>query len=100
MGWYFLRKHLFQKPALSYLPKRRLENLKLTGKHPNPSEQLPPRFRTTRLIHTGKHINHSTRKKKNKICIDCKDAVVELCWMCGKEEHVCEKAFEIKVQVD
>merc|ERR1712121_411934 len=70
-------------------PKKRVRKFKLTGKHPNPSEHVPPRFRTTRHIHTGKHINHSTRKKKNKICIDCKDAVVELCWICGKEEHVC-----------
>ena len=80
--------------------KKRGRKLKSTVKQPNPSKHLPPRYRTTRHIHAGKHINHSTRKKKNKICIDCKDTVVELCWMCGREEHVCEKAFEIKVQVD
>ena len=41
-------------------PKKRVRKLKPTAKHPNPSEHLPPRFRTTRHIHTGKHINHST----------------------------------------
>merc|ERR1711888_148992 len=63
----------------------------------NPSEHLPLTYRTTRHIHVGKHINHGTKKKKNKICIDCKDTVVEECWMCGREEHICENAFEMKV---
>merc|ERR1712215_64557 len=59
----------------------------------------PARYRTTHLLHADKHINHSTRKKKNRICIDCKDTVVEECWMCGRKEHICEKALP-KVQVD
>ena len=62
----------------------------------NQNEHLPPRYQTTRHIHVGKHINHGTKKKKNKICIDCKDTVVEECWMCGREEYICEKAFEMK----
>ena len=55
----------------------------------NQKEHLPPKYQTTRHIHVGKHINHVTKKKKNKICIDCKKMDAEECWMCGKEEHVC-----------
>merc|ERR1712121_562615 len=47
----------------------------------------------TGSIHVGKHINHITNKKKNKMCIDCKTMEVEGCWFCGKEEHVCEMAL-------
>ena len=39
------------------------------------------------------------KKKKGKICIDCKLMEVEECWMCGRETHVCEKALP-KIQVD
>ena len=57
--------------------KKRGRKLKSTAKNPNPSEHLPPRYRTTRHIHAGKHINHGTNRKKNKICVDCKLMEVE-----------------------
>ena len=65
----------------------------------NQNEHVPVKYQTTRRINIGKHINHITKKKKNKICIDCKKMEVEECWMCGKEEHVCEMALP-KTQVD
>merc|ERR1712215_377376 len=63
------------------------------------NEHISVKYQTTRRINIGKHINHITKKKKNKICIDCKKMDVEECWMCGKEEHVCEMALP-KTQVD
>ena len=36
----------------------------------NQNEHVSVRYQTTRRINIGKHINHITRKKKNKICID------------------------------
>merc|ERR1712121_100138 len=65
----------------------------------NQNEHLPPKYQTTRRVHVGKHINHITNKKKNKICINCKKMEVEECWLCGKEEHVCEMAL-LRTQVD
>ena len=61
--------------------------------------KITRKYQTTRRVHVGKHINHITNKKKNKICIDCKKMEVEECWLCGKEEHVCEMALP-KTQVD
>merc|ERR1712121_588560 len=77
--------------------KQRAEKKAKTTRNQN--EHLPPKYQTTRLVHVGKHINHITNKKKNKICIDCKKMEVEECWLCGKEEHVCEMALP-KTQVD
>merc|ERR1712215_430624 len=41
------------------------------------NEHIPLKYQTTRRINIGKHINHITKKKKNKICIDCQKMEVE-----------------------
>merc|ERR1712215_430405 len=65
----------------------------------NQNEHVSVKYQTTRRINIGKHISHITKKKKNKICIDCKKMEVEECWLCGKEEHACEMALP-NTQVD
>ena len=87
-----------RSPNKELFPLKQPANKKVkTAKNQN--EHVSVKYQTTRRINIGKHINHITKKKKNKICIDCKKMEVEECWMCGKEEHVCEMALP-KTQVD
>ena len=66
-----------------------------------------PTFRTTRSLNAVKYVNRSTRKsipkdlqKKNSVCIDCKTYELEECLLCGKEQHICDKGVEMKIQAD
>merc|ERR1712121_393279 len=94
-----------RKRILKNTASRKSKRIRSPNKSPN-KELFPAkkksrttRYQSTRRVHVGKHINHITNKKKNKICIYCKKMEVEECWLCGKEEHVCEMALP-KTQVD